>query len=147
VVGLDALVYTCGWMCSLLISPFPGSFTFIYKYLLNALPIIFPKKPRNTSANSVSRYFPIHQSGTDSALVESSEPVTPSSPGILIRDRRPRLSLSAQATQILIRKKTRRWHAVFAGALAGGLAVMCEKAGRRTVITQQLFVRCVMFQI
>lgn len=42
-----------------------------------------------------------------------------------------------------MRKRTRRWHAAFAGAVAGGLAILCEKKGRRGVIAQQLFVRCV----
>lgn len=47
--------------------------------------------------------------------------------------------------QVWVRKKTRRWHAVVAGAIAGGLAILFErsKGGRRTVIAQQLFVRCV----
>lgn len=45
-----------------------------------------------------------------------------------------------------MRKKTRRWHAVVAGAIAGGLAILFErsKGGRRTVIAQQLFVRFVL---
>ncbi|KAG1743628.1 uncharacterized protein EDB91DRAFT_1274155 [Suillus paluster] len=43
--------------------------------------------------------------------------------------------------EMWVRKKTRRWHAMFAGALAGGLAVMFEKRSRRVAIAQQLFVR------
>ena len=59
------------------------------------------------------------------------------------RSRHARLSMSAQAHQVWIRKKTRRWYSVLAGALAGGLAILCEKKGRRTGIAQQMFVRCV----
>lgn len=55
--------------------------------------------------------------------------------------RTARLSLSAQAQMILVRKRTRRWHAALAGAIAGGLAIIWEGRSRRGVIAQQLFVR------
>ena len=57
--------------------------------------------------------------------------------------RRGRLSLTKNAQMMLIRKRTRRWHAALAGAVAGGLAIMWEKKSRRTVISQQMFVRYV----
>jgi hypothetical protein len=57
------------------------------------------------------------------------------------RARDARLSVSAQAHQTWVRKRTRRWHAAIAGAVAAGVAVMCEKRARRLVIAQQLFVR------
>lgn len=57
------------------------------------------------------------------------------------RSRHARLSMSAQAHQVWMRKKTRRWYAVVAGALAGSLGILCEKKGRRTGIAQQMFVR------
>jgi len=57
--------------------------------------------------------------------------------------RRGRLSLTAQAHQVWVRKKTRRWHSVFAGSVAGALAIMFERNENRTGIAQQLFVRCV----
>jgi hypothetical protein len=60
-----------------------------------------------------------------------------------VAQRRTRLSLTTEAQLILIRKKTRRWHAALAGAVAGGLAIMFEKRSRRTVIGQQMFVRFV----
>ena len=62
---------------------------------------------------------------------------------IPLSKRQPRLSLSAQAHQQWVRKKTRRWHAVVAGAIAGGVAIMFEKRSRRLIIAQQLFVRSV----
>ncbi|KAF8914372.1 hypothetical protein CPB84DRAFT_1811697 [Gymnopilus junonius] len=55
--------------------------------------------------------------------------------------RKGRLSLTKNAQMMLIRKRTRRWHAALAGAVAGGLAIMWEKKSRRTVISQQMFVR------
>ncbi|KAG6887779.1 hypothetical protein C0995_012802 [Termitomyces sp. Mi166 len=58
-----------------------------------------------------------------------------------LKKRSARLSLSTNAQLVLIRKKTRRWHAALAGAIAGGLAILWEKRGRRGVIAQQLFVR------
>lgn len=55
--------------------------------------------------------------------------------------RSARLSLSTRAQLMIIRKQTRRWHAALAGAVAGGLAIMWEKKGRKDLIAQQLFVR------
>ena len=55
--------------------------------------------------------------------------------------RRGRLSFQAQIHEAKVRKYTRRWYAAFAGAVAGGLAVLFEKKGRRVTIAQQLFVR------
>jgi hypothetical protein len=51
------------------------------------------------------------------------------------------LALSERTQQLLVRKKTRRWHAVVAGSIAGALAVLFEKRGRRITIGQQMFVR------
>jgi hypothetical protein len=59
---------------------------------------------------------------------------------ISLSARRARLSISAHA-KVMIRKQTRRWHAVFAGAVAGGAAIMFESKSRRTLIAQQMFVR------
>ncbi|KAI5984942.1 hypothetical protein EDD15DRAFT_2305257 [Pisolithus albus] len=55
--------------------------------------------------------------------------------------RRVRFSLSAHAREVWVRKRTHRWHAALAGALAGSLAIMFEKRSRRIAIAQQLFVR------
>ena len=43
-----------------------------------------------------------------------------------------------------MRKKTRRWHSILAGAVAGAIAVSFEKRSRQVVIGQQLFVRYVL---
>lgn len=72
---------------------------------------------------------------------EVSGSVTPLE--IPLSQRQPRLSLSAQAHQQWVRKKAHRWHAVVAGAIAGGVAIMFEKRSRRLIIAQQLFVRSV----
>jgi len=55
--------------------------------------------------------------------------------------RQARLSTSAQAHQVWVRKRTRRWYSVFAGAVAGAVAIMFEKRERRVGIAQQMFVR------
>jgi hypothetical protein len=63
--------------------------------------------------------------------------------GITLRTARVtrRLSVQAQAHQDWVRKRTRRWHAVFAGAVAGGFGLSFEKKRRRVPFAQQLFVR------
>ncbi|KAH7922062.1 hypothetical protein BV22DRAFT_1071135 [Leucogyrophana mollusca] len=113
-----------------------GSFVSIYKALLNALPLLFPvTRPKIASLDS-----PFEDDDYDEeANAELGGMQTPSQIPLAARD--ARLSLSAQAHQVWVRKKTRRWHAVLAGAIAGGLAVMFEKRSRRVVIGQQLFVR------
>ncbi|KAG1859359.1 hypothetical protein DFJ58DRAFT_658336 [Suillus subalutaceus] len=105
-----------------------GSFVTIYKATLNALPILIPVNERASPPS------PFEDEDED---IEA--PPTPFE--VPLSARQPRLSLSAQAHQVWVRKKTRRWHSMFAGALAGGLAVMFEKRSRRVVIAQQLFVR------
>ncbi|KAG1771601.1 hypothetical protein EV702DRAFT_640426 [Suillus placidus] len=105
-----------------------GSFVTIYKATLNALPILLPV---NECASLPSPF------GDEDEDIEA--PPMPSE--VSLSGRQPRLSLSAQAHQVWVRKKTRRWYSMFAGALAGGLAVMFEKRSRRVVIAQQLFVR------
>ncbi|KAI6042738.1 hypothetical protein EDC04DRAFT_2656237 [Pisolithus marmoratus] len=70
---------------------------------------------------------------------DESEPTTPDP--ITLSQKRVRFSLSAHAQEVWVRKRTHRWHAALAGALAGSLAVMFEKRSRRIAIAQQLFVR------
>ncbi|KAG9317934.1 hypothetical protein JVU11DRAFT_2167 [Chiua virens] len=103
-----------------------GSFVGLYKSILNTLPIIHPVSPSSTSPSPLEE---------DEDLEEEAFQEISSS------ERRPRLSLSAKAHQEWVRKKTRRWHAVVAGAIAGGAAIMFEKRSRRLIIAQQLFVR------
>lgn len=158
----------------------------LYKFLLNAFPILFP--PNLPLSAQLSRLASLDFTSirSPSYLTSLSYPPTPtsnlrpnslpssaldddddeddetpspsSSPltidsqrmrtdGTLLAHRRARLSTTAQMRQVWVRKKTRRWHAVVAGAIAGGLAILFErsKGGRRTVIAQQLFVRFVLF--
>ena len=79
----------------------------------------------------------------EDALAEEDQEARDTPRGRTLAERGARLSISAQAHQMWVRKKTRRWYAVVAGALAGGLAILWEKKGRRVGIAQQMFVRCV----
>ncbi|KAF9235562.1 hypothetical protein BU15DRAFT_77880 [Melanogaster broomeanus] len=105
-----------------------GSFVTLYKAILNALPILLPVPPTKPPPS------PFDDS-------EDEESNSATSLQIPISERQPRLSLSAQAHQQWVHKKTRRWHAVMAGAIAGAVAVMFEKRSRRVTIAQQMFVR------
>lgn len=112
----------------------PGSFVSIYKFLLNALPFIIP------SIRASQREYPSafdeeddEEEAKDSlpeTVFDVSIPPTPVNPSNPVmshqRRRTERFSLSTQAQRILIRKKTKRWHAALAGAIAGGLGVMSE---------------------
>lgn len=102
-----------------------GTFASIYKFLLNALPILIPSMNLGQSAIE------------DEDLEEGSTLEVP------LQKRKARLSLSARAQMqmSLIRKRTRRWHAALAGGIAGGLAIIWEKHSRRGIIGQQMFVR------
>jgi hypothetical protein len=105
-----------------------GTFTSLYKFLINALPILIPAinpadttSSRSASALDDADALPISHTATER--------------------RRPRFSLTARAQLMLIRKQTRKWHAALAGGVAGGLAIMWEKKSRRVFIAQQMFVR------
>jgi hypothetical protein len=113
------------------------TFTALYKFLLNAFPILIPSMQPSTS-NLPS---PFDEEEKDSPSSPESGLTTPG----LLQQRAPRLSLSAHAQMVLVRKRTRRWHSALAGAISGGLAVLCEKRSRRAVIAQQLFVRSARF--
>jgi hypothetical protein len=129
----------------------------LYRIILNALPLLFPANVslRKNLRNLFTRLFAT-QDEQDSLIFDDSPPSSsaPSplraqslslplqiSPG----DRREaRLSSSAQIHQSWVRKKTRRWHSVLAGAVAGAVAISFEKRSRQVVIAQQLFVRYVL---
>lgn len=122
-----------------------GTFTFLYKFLLNALPILIPAiKPRPFSLpfRRIDHSSPFVDDDLESGPT-AEHPSTTLHVPIPTSKRKARLSLSASAQLTLIRKKARRWHAAFAGALAGGIAIIWEKRARRRVIAQQMFVRYV----
>ncbi|KAF8626730.1 hypothetical protein AX17_006496 [Amanita inopinata Kibby_2008] len=111
-----------------------GTFTSLYKFLINALPILIPAiNPRRMEESS--RYNRDSQPGGPSL----EDPT--STLDVALPKRKARLSLSAHAQLVFLRKRTRRWHAALAGGVAGGLAIIWEKRNRRTTIAQQLFVR------
>jgi hypothetical protein len=114
-----------------------GTFTSLYKFLINALPILIPAiNPRKTSQETSTFE---EDDDDDSEDLEARLPKTTLE--VPLKERKARLSLSKSAQLSLIRKQTRRWHAALAGAIAGGCAILCEKRNRRGVIAQQLFVR------
>lgn len=103
-----------------------GSFVALYKFTLNAFPILLPQPAEPPPS-------PFEESE------DESEPTTPDQ--VMTSQKRVRFSLSAHAQEVWVRKRTYRWHAALAGAVAGSLAVMFEKRSRRIAIAQQLFVR------
>ncbi|KAJ3523732.1 hypothetical protein NM688_g8677 [Phlebia brevispora] len=116
-----------------------GSFVGFYKLVLNSLPILLPEPspppiPRSLS-RSRSRFRAEHRSHLrsssthDNALAEDDD------------DNDEVEFRTEGAHQMWVRKKTRRWYSVVAGAVAGGLAIMCEDPRRRMGIAQQMFVR------
>ena len=100
----------------------------MYKFLINALPILVPSIDPHRTIGSALDDEELDLEAATSILVP-------------LEKRKGRLSLSKRAQQVLVRKQTRRWHAALAGAIAGGLAIMWEKKGRKGTIAQQMFVR------
>ncbi len=113
---------------------FLGTFTSVYKFLINALPILIPALSPSDSSSAI-----------DEDDLEAQLPTTTLE--VPTNRRRARLSLSTRTQLILIRKRTRRWHAALAGAIAGALGIIWEKRNRRGLIAQQLFVRSAVFLI
>lgn len=108
-----------------------GTFTSVYKFIINSLPILIPALSPPDSSNAVDEVDDL----------EAQLPTTTLE--VPTNRRKARLSLSTRTQLILIRKRTRRWHAALAGAIAGALAIVWEKRTRRGLIAQQLFVRLV----
>jgi len=124
-------VFALAWLQPVYPTPL-GTFTSIYKFLINALPILIPALSPPDSSNAIDE-------------VDDLEAQLPTTTIVVPTNRRKaRLSLSARTQLILIRKRTRRWHAALAGAIAGALAIVWEKRTRRGLIAQQLFVRLVL---
>jgi hypothetical protein len=128
-----------------------GLFVSMYKFVLNALPLLIPAapKPRRSHSRLRRKFRADYPVGSEALLAASANPFEDEEEeedlekgrGRLLSQREARLSLSTQEYQ---RKKTKRWYSIVAGALAGGAAILCEKKGRRVTIAQQLFVRCVL---
>ncbi|KAI0080505.1 hypothetical protein K474DRAFT_1657632 [Panus rudis PR-1116 ss-1] len=108
-----------------------GSFVALYKFILNALPIILPEPRPRRPLNYTSTFDEGDDVDTDVLPPNARH----------LSNRRARLSTSAQQHQVWIRKKTRRWYSIAAGSLAGAFAIMMEKRSNRTGIAQQMFVR------
>ncbi|TBU28745.1 hypothetical protein BD311DRAFT_757898 [Dichomitus squalens] len=124
-----------------------GSFVALYKLILNALPIFLPQPQPQPSTTETERSL-FRQSLTRKAertadLTYDDSTYEEVELGVLEqpRSRRARLSASAQAHQVWVRKRTRWWYSAFAGAAAGAIAIMFEKRSRRVGIAQQMFVR------
>jgi hypothetical protein len=131
-----------------------GSFVALYRVILNALPLLFPanvplrESLRNLFSNLFSSQDEPEDFGLDDSPTSSSSPSPKRAQSLPLHispgeRREARLSSSAQAHQSWVRKKTRQWHSVLAGAVAGAIAVSFEKRSRQNVIAQQLFVRYV----
>ncbi|KIY49135.1 hypothetical protein FISHEDRAFT_41969 [Fistulina hepatica ATCC 64428] len=111
-----------------------GTFSSTYKFLLNALPILAP----SIMPSSREPFYDLEKGSALSVDYDAEPAATPNHTS---SSRRPRLSLSTRARLVLIRKRTRKWHAALAGAVAGALAIGFETKSRRKLISQQLFVR------
>jgi hypothetical protein len=142
-----------------------GSFTFLYKYILNALPLI-PLPDQLSILRSV-RQNRLRKRELD--LESGSSLPSPPGTGLSTGQQTPLMMHSRSAEKRLMDEKSKqetegrrgsrlsmqsqvlysrldsaRWHAVVAGAIAG-LSVLWEKKTRRITIAQQVFVRCVIF--
>ena len=133
-----------------------GTFVALYKLLLNALPLLLPQPHAKASTHTRERSL-FRQSVQRSASRSRGRGAADSPFGDDVDDstelamlergaspRRARLSLSAQAHQVWVRKRTRRWYSALAGSVAGAVAILCEKRSRRAGIAQQMFVRWVL---
>ena len=131
--------------------PIPGSFVGLYKFILNALPLLLPQpEPREGTYNQERALFRQsikRRTGNSTDLsyddhtldeIELGPPIDRTRPS-----RQARLSASAQAHQVWVRKKTRWWYSACAGSVAGAIAILFEKRSRQVGIAQQMFVRYV----
>lgn len=106
-----------------------GVFVAIYKLLLN-LPIALPSSRQPSQARAQS-------------AETSSGAMTPGIAKIASETGLPagKLSKNAEAHQVMVRKKTRRWQAMLSGVIAGAVGIVFEKRSRRSGVAQQMFVR------
>jgi hypothetical protein len=121
-----------------------ASFTFIYKFLLNSLPLM--PIPDQLSVLRTYRSTRKHRAFDEENFVS---PTAAESPGsatpLTIPSKREKQGgksghLSVNSELVYSRLDGARWHAIVAGAVAG-LSVLWETKGRRITIAQQIFVR------
>ena len=114
----------------------------IYKFILNSLPLLLPPpthtiSPARLRSQLRSQFASTSNSSTPFDDISEDLPQNVQ----YLTERQARLSTSAQQHQIWVRKRTRRWYSIMAGALAGGISIMFEKRSNRLGIAQQMFVR------
>lgn len=140
-----------------------ASFTFLYKLILNSLPLLpVPDALHFLRSEQQKRIRKLeHDLESGSSLPsppESGASTGQHTPLLMMQSRsrrereRPSADkpekerrgshLSLQSKVMYSRLAGARWHAYLAGAVAG-LSVLFEKKSRRITIAQQLFVRCV----
>lgn len=142
-----------------------GSFTFLYKFILNSLPLIPIPDQLSTLRSARRNRLRLRELDLEGAFSLPSPPGTPGTglttgqqTPLMMRSRsaekklmneredkgeeqgRRGSRLSIQSQVLYSRLDTARWHAVVAGAIAG-LSVLWEKKSRRITIAQQVFVR------
>ncbi|KAH9939247.1 uncharacterized protein BXZ73DRAFT_99450 [Epithele typhae] len=130
-----------------------GTFVTLYKFILNSLPLVLPQPQSAALSGHGARERSLFRQTVKRSGSSLAPPESPLDDGTLddtemgvpargtASPRRARLSMSAQAHQIWVRKQTRRWYSAAAGAIAGSVAILCEKRTRRAGIAQQMFVR------
>lgn len=134
-----------------------GTFVGVYKLLINALPFLPHGKPSYTTTfaeDDEEHGGPVADIRLAAATVKHNRATALAVPSVDLSGgastgeklgmgtRAERLSLSHRASMVLVRKKTRRWHAAVAGLIAGAAGIVCEGSkGRRVMIGQQMFVR------
>lgn len=117
--------------------------------MLNSLPLLLPPPTKTMSRSRLRSQLRSQLSSSTPLASPFDENENDLTEGLLppntpyLSDRQARLSTSAQHHQQWVRKRTRRWYSVLAGALAGGISIMFEKRSNRLGIAQQMFVRYV----
>jgi hypothetical protein len=138
-------------------SPNTGTFVAVYKFLLNALPMLpiysnppspklLRKKARFTSSPTSTSPSPPETDDLESQPISKTLSAPPNiDKHRLINSKLKGMEKEEEhgvsATEVFSRLAGKRRHAFIAGAI-GGLGVMWEKKERRGTIAQQLFVRC-----
>ena len=119
-----------------------GSFTFIYKLCLNALPLIpLPNRLVAFRSRRERNDLEANVATPDEGSTGQQTPLTVlSNKYSPLNQENKRGHLSLHSEIVYSRLEGARWHAVLAGGLAG-LSLLWEKKSRRITIAQQSFVR------